>query len=51
MKIGALLQDEDRRKTFGANAARIAREKWDYRAQAGQLKDFYEKLMRMGKRK
>lgn len=51
MKIEALLQDEGARKTFGANAARKAREKWDYRAQARQLKDFYEKLMLMGKRK
>lgn len=50
MKIEALLQDEDRRKAFGANAARKAREKWDYRVQAGQLKAFYEKLMLMGKR-
>jgi len=50
-KMETLLWDEGMRKTFGANAARIAREKWDYRAQAGQLKDFYERLMLMGKRK
>ncbi len=49
-KIEALLQDEDKRKIFGANAARKAREKWDYRSQARQLKDFYERLMLMGKR-
>lgn len=51
IKIEALLQDDDRRKTFGINAAKKAREKWDYRVQARQLKDFYERLMLMGKRK
>lgn len=50
-KMEALLQDEGMRKTFGANAAKTARAKWDYRVQAGQLRDFYERLMRMGKRK
>ncbi|OPY78526.1 MAG: Spore coat protein SA [Syntrophorhabdus sp. PtaU1.Bin058] len=50
-KMEALLQDEGMRKTFGANAAKTAKEKWDYRAQAGQLRNFYERLMRMGKRK
>jgi len=50
-KMEDLLKDEERRKAFGANAAKKAREKWDFKAQAGQLKVFYEKLILMGKRK
>jgi len=51
IKMEDLLKDDGKRKAFGAKAAEKAREKWDYRAQAGQLKVFYEKLMYMGKRK
>jgi glycosyltransferase involved in cell wall biosynthesis len=50
-KMEALLVDDEKRKQFGKNARRTAIEKWDYRLQAKEMKNFYEHLLRMGKRK
>jgi glycosyltransferase involved in cell wall biosynthesis len=45
-----ILVDEKQRKSFETNAKKIAVEKWNYAAQARKLKDFYERLLVLGKR-
>lgn len=49
-KMILLLEDDEKRKTFGANAGKIAREEWDYSAQGRKLAEFYRRLMALGKR-
>ena len=50
-KMEALITDDAKRKQFGDNAKETAREKWNYHLQAKQMKNFYESLLRLGKRK
>jgi hypothetical protein len=45
-----VLRDESQRSIFEKNAQKIAAEEWNYSAQAKRLKDFYERLLVMGKR-
>jgi len=49
-RMERVLRDGEQRKRFEANAQRIAAEEWNYAAQARQLKDFYERLLVMGRR-
>ncbi len=49
-KMEIFLIDDAKRKLFGARARQRAMEKWDYQVQAKTMKDFYEHLMRLGKR-
>jgi glycosyltransferase involved in cell wall biosynthesis len=50
-KMEALITDDTKRKQFGDNAKETAREKWNYHLQAKTMKNFYESLLRLGKRK
>jgi glycosyltransferase involved in cell wall biosynthesis len=50
-KMETLITDDTKRKQFGENAKETAREKWNYNLQAKQMKNFYEHLLRLGKRK
>ena len=50
-KIEVLITDDAKRKQFGNNAKETAREKWNYHLQAKKMKNFYEHLLRLGKRK
>ncbi len=50
-KIITLLADDAKRRQFGNSAKETAREKWNYHLQAKQMKNFYEHLLRLGKRK
>jgi glycosyltransferase involved in cell wall biosynthesis len=50
-KMEILISDDAKRKQFGKNAEKTAREKWNYRLQAKQVKSFYEHLLQLGKRK
>lgn len=50
-KMENLITDDVKRKQFGDHAKATAVEKWNYRAQAKQMKNFYEHLLRLGKRK
>jgi hypothetical protein len=45
-----VLRDETQRCIFEKNAKKIAAEEWNYPAQARRLKDFYERLLVMGRR-
>lgn len=45
-KIKRLLIDDDKRRVFGVNAGRKAREDWDYTHQAKKIMDFYERLLK-----
>lgn len=49
-KMERVLKDEGQRNTFEKNAQKIAAEEWNYSAQARRLKDFYERLLVMGRR-
>jgi glycosyltransferase involved in cell wall biosynthesis len=49
-RIERILREEEQRKSFEGNAKKIAAEEWNYAAQARQLKDFYERLLVLGKR-
>jgi glycosyltransferase involved in cell wall biosynthesis len=49
-KMEDLIIDDTKRKQFGENAKETAREKWSYHLQAKQMKNFYEHLLRLGKR-
>jgi glycosyltransferase involved in cell wall biosynthesis len=50
-KMEALITNDAKRKQFGDNAKETAREKWNYHLQAKQIKNFYEHLLQLGKRK
>jgi glycosyltransferase involved in cell wall biosynthesis len=50
-RIEALLADPDLRRQFGQNAAARARERWTYEGQAKEMASFYERLLRLGKRR
>lgn len=50
-KMEALITDDARRKQFGDSAKETAREKWNYHLQAKKMKNFYESLIRLDKRK
>jgi glycosyltransferase involved in cell wall biosynthesis len=50
-KMEALITDDAKRKQFGENAKELAGEKWNYQVQAKKMKNFYEELLRLGKRK
>jgi glycosyltransferase involved in cell wall biosynthesis len=49
-KMEAILFDEQKRKTFGINAKQTAIDKWNYSIQAQKMKEFYERLLQLGKR-
>lgn len=49
-RMERVLRDEKQRNIFEKNAKKIAAEEWNYTAQARHLKDFYERLLVMGKR-
>ena len=49
-KIIEVLMNEEKRKTFGMNARKLAIDEWNYSAQAQKLADFYRRLMELGKR-
>lgn len=49
-RMERVLRDEAQRSIFEKNAKKIAAEEWNYPAQARYLKDFYERLLVMGKR-
>jgi glycosyltransferase involved in cell wall biosynthesis len=49
-KMEAILFDEQKRKTFGINAKQTAINKWNYSIQAQKMKEFYERLLQLGKR-
>jgi glycosyltransferase involved in cell wall biosynthesis len=49
-RMEVLLRDSERRKLFEESAKRIAREKWNYEAQAAGLLDFYTRLVALGER-
>jgi len=50
-KMESLIADAAKRKQFGDHAKATAIEKWNYRTQAKQMKNFYERLLQLGKRK
>jgi glycosyltransferase involved in cell wall biosynthesis len=50
-KMENLITDDMKRKQFGNHAKATAIEKWNYQVQAKQMKNFYERLLRLGKRK
>ena len=50
-KLLAILTDDRKRESFGEYARQSAREKWSYAAQAQAMARFYEKLLKMGRRK
>ncbi len=50
-KMITLLTDDGKIQQFGNNAKETAREKWNYHLQARKMKNFYEHLLRLGKRK
>lgn len=45
-----ILKNDDQRISFEENAKKIAAEEWNYTAQAKKLKEFYERLLALGKR-
>jgi glycosyltransferase involved in cell wall biosynthesis len=45
-----ILKNDEQRISFGENAKKIAAEEWNYTAQARKLKEFYERLLALGKR-
>ncbi|MCX5812814.1 MAG: glycosyltransferase family 4 protein [Proteobacteria bacterium] len=49
-KMEAILTDEERRNAFGIKAKQIAVEKWNFTAQAQEMKAFYEKLLVLKKK-
>ena len=49
-KMAVILLDDEKRKTFGINAKQTAIDKWNYSIQAQKMKEFYEKLLQLGKR-
>jgi glycosyltransferase involved in cell wall biosynthesis len=49
-KMEAILFDEQKRKAFGINAKQTAIDKWNYSIQAQKMKEFYERLLQLGKR-
>lgn len=50
-RMVTLLTDDEKQRQFGVQAAKNALEKWDYRLQAEQLKEFYDRLLLLGKKK
>ncbi len=49
-RMERILRNDEQRMRFEANAKKIAAEEWNYTAQARKLKEFYEKLLVLGKR-
>jgi glycosyltransferase involved in cell wall biosynthesis len=49
-RMERLLTDGALRTRLGEAARRKALEKWDYKAQARRLVEFYERLLAMGRR-
>jgi glycosyltransferase involved in cell wall biosynthesis len=49
-RMERVLKDEVLKGVFEKNAKKIAADDWNYSAQAKRLKDFYERLLAMGKR-
>lgn len=49
-RMERVLRDEKQRSVFEMNAQKIAADEWSYITQARNLKNFYEKLLVMGKR-
>ncbi len=49
-RMEQVLTDDALRTALGDAARRCAVEEWDYRSQARRMVEFYEKLLRMGKR-
>jgi len=45
-----ILKNDEQRISFEENAKKIATEEWNYTAQARKLKEFYERLLALGKR-
>jgi len=45
-----ILKNDEQRISFEENAKKIAAEEWNYTAQARKLKEFYERLLALGKR-
>ena len=50
-RLLTLLTDKGKRESFGEYARQSAREKWSYTAQAQAMAQFYEKLLRLGRRR
>ncbi|MBA4418038.1 MAG: hypothetical protein C0392_09035 [Syntrophus sp. (in: bacteria)] len=49
-KIEAILTNSERKSAFEKHARQTAVEKWSYESQADRMREFYEKLLRMGRR-
>ncbi len=49
-RMESILRNDEQRTSFEKNAKKIAAEEWNYTAQARKLKEFYEKLLVLGKR-
>lgn len=50
-KMEILVKDADIRQRFGENARNRANEEWSFRLQAKAMKNFYESLLRMDRRR
>ncbi len=50
-KMEVLVSNADIRRRFGENARRRAGEEWSFRLQARAMKNFYESLLHMGRRR
>lgn len=48
-RLETILGDDEKRKTFGENAKRVASEEWSYTAQAQKLISFYDGLLTLKK--
>lgn len=49
-RMERILRNDEQRMRFEMNAKKIAAEEWNYTAQARKLKEFYQKLLVLGKR-
>jgi L-malate glycosyltransferase len=50
-KMETLLNDEQKRRSFGDRGREMAIREWDYLGGAEKMKAFYEKLLQLGKRR
>ena len=50
-KMELLVTNDGMRKSFGERARKKAIDQWSYRSQARVMRDFYDSLLKMGKRK
>lgn len=50
-RMEELVRSVERRKNLGESARHRARAEWSYAAQAEKLVQFYEELLRLGKRR